>query len=159
MIHIICMECKHGLCVSPGDMHGRLSEAEALLGHGSEFYPDKYPCWHCKEKMAEFVAVADVAALRLINIHDVSPQEAMAAIHGLGLPDEQDCSAAAVERLFEGQKVTRVFATSIRNSHRSILKVIEFADGSKLHLGSSAFGATVYRISKPHSYVEALSHA
>jgi len=156
VIHIICMACKHGLCVSPGDISGRFSEAESLLGHGSEFYPDKYPCWHCEEK-AEFVPVADVAALRLVSIQDVSPLEAMAAIHGLGLPAEQDCSAAAVERIFESQRVSRVFATSIRNSHRSILKIIEFEDGSKLHLGSSAFGATVYRISKPHSYVEALN--
>jgi len=152
VIHIVCMKCKHGLRISPGDTSGALSEVEALLGPNTEYYPDKYPCWHCEEKGAEFVPLADVSALRLVDIREVTPHEAYAAIHGLGVPEEQDCSAAAVERLFLERKVVKVRTEQIRNSHRCILKEIELEGGMKVHLGSSTYGATVYRVSQPTHY-------
>lgn len=152
MIYLFCASCKHGLRVSPGDQRGALSECEALLGAGSEYHPDKYPCPWCKERMSLLVA-ASPAALAVADVYDVTPQEAIAAIHGLGLPEERQCSAAAVEALLQGAQIKRVSAQQIRGSHRSIIDHIELEDGTKVYLASSAFGATIYRIAKsetPH---------
>ena len=98
----------------------------------------------------------DSKSLQALDIVNVTPQEALAAFSGLGLPSERDCSAAAVEKILVGAKVTRVAVHQIRNSHRSIVDFIELEDGTRLYLASSSLGATVYRIASKHSYVEAL---
>jgi hypothetical protein len=89
-----------------------------------------------------------------IEFIDVNPQEAYAAVNGLGLPSERDCTAAAVMQLLTEKRVTRVSATQIRDSHRCIIEYLELEDGSRVYLGSSAYGATVFRVSNPISYVE-----
>ena len=43
----------------------------------------------------------------------------------------------------------------IRNSHRSIIEYLQLEDGTRVYLASSSYGATVYRVAPPHSYVEA----
>jgi hypothetical protein len=154
VILIVCRKCGCGLRISPGQV-GDVSESENLFGRGSTLYPDKYPCFRC-EQPSEFVPAAEAEALRAIELFDVTPQEALAAMNGLGLPSEQDCSASAVVELFT-KPVRRVHARPIRNSHRCLLDHIEFEDGTKLYLGSSAHGATVYRIARPHSYVKEVS--
>jgi hypothetical protein len=84
----------------------------------------------------------------------VTPAEAYTALSGLGLPSEQECGPLAVEKLFNEQRVTRVASRLIRNTHRCIIDFIEFEDGTKMYLGSSTLGATVYRIAPKHSYAE-----
>jgi hypothetical protein len=139
-------------------MSNNMSEAQALFGPGTEFFPDRFPCFNCDAVGAELVASADPSALSISVIHDVTPKEALAAMSGLGVPKEHECSAAAVAQLFESKRVLKVKGRPIRNSHRCIIDELEFVDGTKLYLGSSAYGATVYRISKPHSYVKELEH-
>ena len=156
MILLICAEGKHGLRVSPGDRRGPVSEAEGLLGVSSEYYPDGYPCFRCGERM-EFVPAADPNALRAVEMFDVTPQEAIAAMGGLGLPEERECSAAAIRALLDGAQVKHISTRQIRGSHRCLIDFIEIEDGTKVYLGSSAYGATVYRVVQPSSYVEKLN--
>jgi len=156
MILVVCTKCKCGLRISPGDQQGAIPEGEALFGKHSEFFPDKYPCLRCNEHMS-FVPAAEPQALSALDLYDVNPQEAMAAMHGLGLPTERDCSAAAVAVLLSGGLITSVRTKQIRNSHRCVLEYIELACGTKVYVGSSAYGATVYRVVHPSSYVEKLN--
>lgn len=150
MIYIVCRECKAGLRISPD----ALGELEALFGEGSDYYPNRYPCFRCERSIAQFVPAVDSAALVSLELFDVNPKEAFAAMNGLGLPGEQECSAAAVSALFMGCPGVSVKTRHIRNSHRCIIEYIELKDGTKIYLGSSALGAIVYRVSKPHSYAE-----
>lgn len=156
MIFVVCKTCKKGLRISPGD-EGVMSEAESLFGMGSEYYPDRYPCFHCGPgTYAEMTSAADPHALRELEWYDVTPQEALAAMHGLGLPSERDCGPTAVETVLLSSAVKKVGVRPIRNSHRSIIDYLELEDGTRVHIGSSAYGAVVYKISKKHSYVEAV---
>lgn len=94
-------------------------------------------------------------AAKKLDIVDVSPQEAYAAVNGLGMPVEKECSAAAVSQLLVEKRVVRVSASQIRGSHRCVLDFLELEDGTRVYIGSSAYGATVYRVAPKHSYVEA----
>jgi hypothetical protein len=89
-----------------------------------------------------------------LDVADVSPSEALSALHGLGLPKERECSPAAVQQLLTGVTIKRVVTRTIRNSHRSILEYIEIEDGTRVYLAASTHGATVYRISPRGSYLE-----
>lgn len=143
MIYLLHRACKKGLRISPGDE----GELEGM------FPPDAlYSCPWCGKLDAEVHEFAEPKVLRDIEFFDVTPKEAFAATAGLGLPDEQDCSATAVEKLLKEQRVASVGVKMIRNSHRSIIDYIEFEDGTKMYLGSSSLGATVYRIAPKHRY-------
>ena len=150
MIFVVCAICKTGLRISPGEV----GESEGLFGRQSDYYPNSYPCFRCEMPIAQFIPAVDSKSLQSIELFDVTPKEAFAAMNGLGIPGEQDCSATAVQQLFEVQQVKRVQTRPIRNSHRCIVDHIELGDGTKVYLGSSAMGATVYRVAKPHSYAE-----
>jgi hypothetical protein len=150
VIYIVCALCKVGLRISPGEE----GESEGLFGKQSDYYPNSYPCFKCEQPIAQFIPAMSSDSVTQLELFDVTPKEAFAAMNGLGLPGEQDCSAAAVKDLFEMCQVKRVQARPIRNSHRCLIDFIELADGTKVYLGSSAMGATVYRVAKPHSYAE-----
>ncbi len=145
MIFIVC-HSGHALRVSPAP-----ELADLLVA--SDWYPDKYPCPRCGSMMSLFENV-DTQSIPQLDIVDVTPQEALAAFSGLGLPSEQDCSAAAVEKALNGATVARVVVRQIRNSHRSIVDFIELEGGTRVYLASSSLGATVYRIALKHSYAE-----
>lgn len=152
MIYLVCEECKAALRVSPGEPPG---ECEALLGPGSEWHPDKYPCFRCGKKTS-ITEPSDVGPD--VEVHDVSPKEALAALNGLGLPAERDCTAEAVRMLLPGKKISRVAVSQIRNSHRCVIDHIELEDGTRVYFGASPPGAIIYRISPKHSYAQAVSH-
>lgn len=146
MICVFCTACGHGLRISPGDD----GELESLFG---EWHPNKYPCFNCGEAAQVVEAIDSTSVLQFV-LHDVTAGEAFAAMNGLGLPQEQECSPAAVEKLFSERTVKRAKTRVIRNSHRCVIDFLEFDDGSRLYLGSSSVGAVVYRISSPHSYAQ-----
>ena len=150
MIFVVCALCKAGLRIGPGEE----GESETLFGEQSDYYPNSYPCFRCEQNIAQFITAVDSQSLQSIELFDVTPKEAFAAMNGLGLPGEQDCSAKAIQRLFEMQKVARVQTRPIRNSHRCLIDFIELDDRTRVYIGSSALGATVYRVAKPHSYAE-----
>lgn len=143
MIYLVCTACKEALRVSPGEP----GEAEALLS-------EELKCWTCHGPLEPVTCVQPQAASKL-QCHDVTPQEAYAVLYGLGLPSERDCSAAAVSLLLEQRHVVKAHTTQIRGSHRCVVDHLELDDGTKVYFGASAHGATVYRVAKKHSYVEA----
>lgn len=150
MIYIVCATCKAGLRIGPGAPN----ESKVLFGDGSDYYPDKYPCFRCEKPEAKFVPAMSSEALSQLELFDVTPMEAFAAMNGLGIPGEQDCSAAAVAKVMAGSTVKQVNVRQIRNSHRCLIDGIVLDNGVTLFMGSSALGATVYRVSLPHSYAE-----
>lgn len=149
MITIACMTCGTAIRTA-----GDEAEVYSLLGHGSEYYPDKYPCVAagCRGHAQYLEAISPIAMAQLI-IHDVTPQEAFAALNGLGLPPERDCGETAVRQALTG-RVVDAGVRQIRGSNRSVLEWLLFEDGTRLFLAASGEGAVVYRLARPHSYVE-----
>lgn len=147
MIYLFCEKCQMCLRVSPGSS----GELESLFGG-----EDRYPCPRpgC-DSTVEVLPTVQFAAAKQLDVIDVTPHEAYAAIHGLGMPGEKECSAAAVSQLLTERRVVRVDASQIRGSHRCVLNFLELDDGTRVYIGSSAYGATVYRVAPRHSYVEA----
>ena len=148
MVYLECPECRVGLRISPGEP----GEFEALfeVSLSSSFSMRVYPCFRCGQEKA----CLSTEHPEGVELFDVNPQEAFAAINGLGLPGEQECGGAAVADVFLEKRVKNVKTQMIRNSHRCILDSIEFDDGTKMYFGASAGGATVYRIASKHSYVD-----
>lgn len=151
MIIIACKDC--GTAVRVTGEHEELSH---LLGElNAEWFPDCYPCPTavCQGK-AEFMESIEPAAMRLLTLYDLTPHEAYAAFHGLGLPEERDCGPTAVEKALLESRIVELGTSLIRGSNRAVLYHLKLEDGTMLYLGSSPFGATVYRIARPQSAVE-----
>jgi hypothetical protein len=129
-----------------------LEEFEHVIGQGSEWFPDKYPCPMCSERMA----ISTKCLEQNPKMYDLTPQEAFAAFSGAGMPSEQECSATRVRELLLTKRVVDVSARHIRGTNRSTLDRIELEDGIVLHLASSTHGACVYRIQVPFSFTEAV---
>ena len=151
MILIGCLTCKIAVRIV-----GDYEQMEFLFGLQSDWYPDKYPCVTegCSGKGQLFPAITP-SALHRLTVTDLSPLEAFAALHGLGLPTERECSASAVQRAFQDSPVKKVEAQHIKGTDRCVVEHIELQDGKKIWFGASGYGAVVYRISAPHSYAEA----
>jgi len=147
MILIVCLPCACALRVS-----GDPVEIRSLVGVGSDVACLCYNCQNKAERLLE--SQIDPLLLVQLQITDVSPQEAFAAIHGLGLPTERSCTKEDITELFAQQPVKRVQARNIEGTPRCIVDYIELADGTRLYLDASALGATVYRITRPISYVK-----
>jgi hypothetical protein len=92
-------------------------------------------------------------ALAGLEIHDVTPQEAFAALNGLGFPPERDCGETAVRQALT-KKILNAGVRQIRGINRSVLEWLEFEDGTRLYLASSSDGAVVYRLARRFSYAE-----
>jgi hypothetical protein len=153
VIIIACKDCGTAVRVT-----GENDQLSHLVGElNQDWYPDKYPCptAQCAGK-AEFMEGIEPSAMRMLTIHDLTPHEAFAAFNGLGLPGEQDCGPTAVREVLLTNKVKAVDTRLIRGSHRSVIYSLTLEDGTILYLGSSSFGATVYRISKVQSAVKRL---
>lgn len=151
MITLACLRCNVGLRT-----YGDEAEVSVLLGPESEFYPDQYPCPTdgCGGR-AQYLESIDPTALSRLEIHDVTPQEAFAALNGLGFPPERDCGETAVRQALT-RKITDVGVRQVRGANRSVLEWIDFEDGTRLYLASSSDGAVVYRLARRFSYVEQL---
>ncbi len=91
-----------------------------------------------------------------LAIRDLTPLEAFHAFSGLGFPEERDCGPTAVTQALLNGKVASLDTKLVRGSNRSVIYSLTMEDGTKLFLGSSPYGAMVYRLSKPQSAVERL---
>lgn len=148
MIAIVCTACKKMLNVV-----GEVSEVDMLVGQRSDFWPNKYVCFSCSGPAEGFLTPeVSAAAIRELDVYDVTPQEAFAALGGLGIPAERTCCADVVVPLFEAVGL-KVKGKELRGMTRYFLDEIEMPDGTKLFLGASPHGAVIYRITRPHSYV------
>jgi hypothetical protein len=105
--------------------------------------PGGFNCPECESSVS---AVADPDALAVMRVVDLTPEQAYAALHGLGLPEEQDCRAERVALLFRERPVRRIVARDLPGTRRSALDRIEFWDRTTLHLGSAPEGAVVFKI-------------
>ena len=150
MILIVCENCS--LCMR---VMGPAEEIVYLVGEKSEYWPDKYPCPTC-EKMCKGVPelLSDPRALSVMNLVEVNPQEAFAALNGLGLPKETNCTAEVVGALLLEQPIRRIKAANVWGANRCIIDHFELWDGTRVYLGAGGEGAVVYRIVRPQSYVE-----
>lgn len=147
MILILCPRCKCALRVT-----GDLNEAYNLVGPSSEFWPDKFTCFRC-EKPAQGFLESEVAIKAQIEIKEVSPQEAYAAIHGLGILEERDFDKLTIDALLREQPIRRIGGKDLAGGGRTVIDYLELWDGTRVHLGASHDGAVIYRITRPHSYV------
>lgn len=146
MIYIVCTNCRTALCT-----HGDPDEVESLLGERSDYYPDKYPCCVCGA-MGQYVRCIEPTALSSMAVHELTPQEVFAVLNGMGLPEEQECGPAAIQKVFHDSKVTKVHAKIIPGTNRSMLDSLEFEDGTRMYFGVSPTGPTIYRIARKRSF-------
>jgi len=152
MILIVCTPCNLALRVM-----GNPIELDQLVGRESPFWPSSFPCPRCEKKAHGLLEVeADPNALRVMELLDLTPQEAFIAFSGMGLPNERSCGRAQIEELFK-TPVRRVVGQATQTD-RFILEHIEFWDGTKLYLGAAPGGAVVYRIAAPPSYAKEALH-
>ena len=150
MITIACLKCSHALRVIGDD-----KEAHALVGEGCELWPDKFRCFDCGAK-AQGVLTSEISEAeeqRLI-VHELTPQEAFAAIKGMGIPEEHTCCAEVLEAMFEAVGI-KVKGRPLHGTKRYVVDSLTFPDGRTVHLGASMMGALAFRITKKHSYVRA----
>lgn len=148
MILIVCPKCCCALRVT-----GDSGEVHHLVGQKSYFWPDKFQCFRCSG--------TSIGCLELefdqktpLEVVEVSAQEAFAALHGLGLPSEQQCQSETINELLREQPVRRLVAKNVAGSSRCLVDYLELWDGSKVYFGSGAEGALIYKVTRPHSYVE-----
>lgn len=149
MITIVCASCAHALRVT-----GDAAEVETLVGTQSEYWPNKYRCFKCS-KMAEGFLSPEISALaeKNLTMHNVTPQQAFAALNGMGLPSEATCCKEVIEPMFEACGI-KVKGHQLPSTTRYVLHELTFPDGRTLYIGSSVAGPMVYRITEKHSYVE-----
>lgn len=152
MILIACSHCSHALRVT-----GDPSEIDYLLGAQSDFWPDRHTCFNCG-KGAGYFLVAEVAAaaMALMTIVDLNPQEAFASLTGFGLPDERTCCSEVVLPYFQQLGIT-VKGSQPRGMSIFRVEELTFPDGTTMFLAPSAMGAVIYRVKKPHSYAAGVS--
>ena len=155
MILVICPECPFAMRVMPVRVTNLQSaqELDQLVGTRSSFWPDRYPCPRCgKYAWGSKENLTDPQTVQVREIQDATPQEAFAALNGLGLPDEQRCALEVVQQLLVEQPVRRVVGKNVRGVERTIIDSLELWDGTKVYFGAGAEGAVIYRITRPHSY-------
>ncbi len=150
MILVTCTACRLALRVL-----GDVEEISLLVGERSDFWPSKYTCPRCegpaKGQPEDALLPSELLPFEL---RDLSAQELFAALNGLGLPDEQACSAEVVGTLLRETPIRRVRIRDVPGSPRSILEQLELWDGTRLYFGASPAGAIVYRNVPAQSYVE-----
>jgi hypothetical protein len=158
MILVVCLPCASAVRIMPASVADTTSneELEILVGRKSNYWPNKFPCWTCGGSATGMRETeADPRVLRLMVVHDLTPQEAFAVFNGCGFPEEQVCAFDVIEALLRAQPIRRVIGKDIPLSARAVIDSIELWDGTKLHFGAAVEGAIVYRIVRPHSYVQA----
>lgn len=134
-------------------------EIESLIGRKSDFWPDKYPCVRCgKDTGAMLETCADPRILQAFTVRDLSPKEAFAALMGLGVPEEQQCSLASVSKLFQENRIVRVAGEDVPGAARAVVDYLEFQSGARVYFGASPSGAVVYRIAPPPAYASQVTH-
>lgn len=150
MIFIACLSCHLTLQVE-----GDNSEVNTLVGTASEYWPTGYTCSDCGKParglLAQEISAQAASKLRVVC---VTPQEAFAALNGLGLPEERSCQLQDVQDLLSSVGIRSIRGKNIRGATHCVVDYLELKDGSKVYLGPSMEGAVIYRITRPHSYVK-----
>jgi hypothetical protein len=143
-----CMSCGLALrCLDSDD------EADMLIGTRSEYWGKPYECIRCGSSRAPWLEhEAPPLLLKALQVRDLTAQELFAAIEGLGLPEEAECTAESVHDAVNSG-VCSVDVYDVPNTGRSIINSITCLDGRTLFLGAAPGGAVVYRVKRASSYV------
>lgn len=156
MIAIVCTPCRFGVRVMPTKLDpSSIRELEHLVGRGSSFWPDGYPCPRCGGKargMLEQEVNPDLMAV--LQLQEATPAEAFAAFNGLGFPDEQKCSLEAVQELLTRVPIVKVVGQDVLGMERALIDSFELQDGTRVYLGAGGEGVVIYRITRPVSYTQ-----
>lgn len=128
-------------------------EFSYLLGQGSDWYPDNYPCPDCGH-------ACTISARVEPNRHciDLTTQEAFYAFSGAGLPSEQECGATVVRNLIAEHGVREAVTRHISGTQRCVVSQLLLGNGWTIFLGSSVHGACAYRVKKVNEYVASTSN-
>lgn len=137
MITAVCGACELGIRT--------LGDAREEAAFYADAEAGDLKCPKCRAVVQIFESISGTAS-GILDIRDLSVQEAYAAFNGLGLPEERECSPTAV-RMALRSPVKAVNVKLLRGSNRSLIESLELESGDVLHFGSSPFGAVVYRIS------------
>jgi len=148
VIFISCTECGFTVRVFGSDD----AEMENLVGPGSDWYPDKFPCPKCEGSAA--ITSIEGKMLPNLKVIDLNPQEAFVAFSGGGLPPEWDCTVTSVQNVLVNSTIESVSLRPIAGTKRCCLDSITLRGGMRVYLASSVHGAAVYRIAGPHSYTK-----
>lgn len=157
MIVVTCLSCALAVRVLPDVSAGAQAVAEVdwLVGKGSDFWPNRYPCPRCGQHASGLAESAvDPRALALLEVRDLTAQEAFVAFHGLGFPEERACSVEVLQELLTTQPVVRVVGSNITGAQTVHVDALELRDGTRVHLGAGASGAVVFRIVRPAAYAQ-----
>lgn len=146
--YLLCTTCSTGLRVVGEDR-----ETQLLVGPDSDYFPDGYKCPKCPEKMG-YMSEARCAELRrrdsaiVNNWRTLEAIELFQYLQGLGLPEEREVTAEAVDRLFKACRVIGVCGATTGNSGVH-LEYLDFDDGTRMYFCASPHhGAIVYRLAK-----------
>ena len=150
MITLACLTCHLALQIS-----GEHDELDYLIGMRSDWYPDRYPCPSsgCKGNMV-LTDTVDPKALEQLDVHYLNPQEAFQALHGMGLPEERQCNEAASLQALVGRTIKSAELRGVSGSNRTVIHSLTLDNDSRVYVGSSPFGALIYRIAAPPGTVQ-----
>lgn len=141
-----CVGCGSAIRVT-----GNPAETRALFDG-----KDTWPCFQegCEHPLRQGLETeVDQKALRLMEVIELTPKEAFAAVHGLGLPKERAVCDEVLEPLFKAHGI-KLHGRQPRSNTRYYVDSLEMPDGTQIHFASSTQGAVIYRITKPHSYTK-----
>ena len=140
MIVIVCIPCALAVRVLPSVKEA--GEIDSLIGRHSHFWPDRYICPRCEGSMRGMLEhEADVRALSLMELRDLTAQEAFQLFEGLGFPDEQNCTVEALTELMRAQPMRKIQGRNVLGSTRALVEYLELWDGTKIYLGAAPDGA------------------
>ena len=150
MITIACTSCRHALRVI-----GDADETDVLVGTRSDGWPN-FKCFRCNaDAIGVLTPEVSEAAEHTLLIHILTPQQAFAALNGMGLPEEATCCKEVIVPMFEACGI-KVKGRQLPQTTRFVVHELEFPDGRTLYLGSSVAGPMVYRITEKYSYVDGM---
>jgi hypothetical protein len=127
-----------------------------LVGKDSPYWPDGYTCPRCGSTASGCDELELPRGAHTVAVVDLTAEELLAALHGLGLPDEQDAAFERISDILQTTRIKRVVGKTVPGTKRCVVEHLLLEDGTKVYLGASSYGAVVYRVVKPTSYVQRL---
>lgn len=139
MNHLVCDACRLTFYITDA------GTSDLFHGTLQEYAP--FHCNVCSGELTPFkgedLPAETVTAYQWIPL---TSEEFFGAQKGMGLPNERGCTKEVVEKLLLSSPVVRVICRSIPNTTRSVVEALVLENDYVIFMGSSAHGATVYRI-------------
>lgn len=148
--------CTSTTCGARFRVVGEPLEVDSLLGKSSDFWPNGYVCPTCA---APADVNYEVGGEPSGPTSILEAQEMFRAQMGLGLPDEQNCQRAVVEKIFRQQRIRRLAGHDIPGAMGFCIEFLEMEDGTRIYFCASSHGAVVYRISAPINHADSVLNA